>query len=208
MIRLPFSKMLIHCIMSILTSLFLRSSSTRWRQKETILGLIFSKIELYKIHSRNEMLKHLELRHRTHRGGWKNKRRDLIWWARIPRLERWWMVSRWRGNNCLGPVMGHLGKGDSLDCSQKNYFWSIDHWNSSYQLKAIFNWSFERARRNGILGLGWMMWTTLLETTQWMICLSSETDGTHGKSTFEDDPGQLLLRCKLGTKCKCWEWFW
>lgn len=25
-------------------------------------------------------------------------------------------------------------------------------------------------------------------------CLSSEMDGTHGKSTFEDDPGQQLLR--------------
>ena len=36
-------------------------------------------------------------------------------------------------------------------------------------------------------------------------CLSSETDVTHGKSTFEDDPEQQLLRCKLGTKCKCWE---
>ena len=36
-------------------------------------------------------------------------------------------------------------------------------------------------------------------------CLSSEMDGTHGKSTFEDDPKQQLLRCRLGTKCKCWE---
>ena len=47
-------------------------------------------------------------------------------------------------------------------------------------------------------------------------CLSSEMDGTHGKSTFKDDPGQQLLRrqtivkwhnggYKLGTKCKCWE---
>ena len=46
--------------------------------------------------------------------------------------------------------------------------------------------------------------------------LSSEMDGTHGRSTFEDDLGQQLLRrriivkghnggCKLGTKCKCWE---
>ena len=36
-------------------------------------------------------------------------------------------------------------------------------------------------------------------------CLSSEMEETHGKSTFEDDPEQQLLRCKLGTKCKCWE---
>ena len=36
-------------------------------------------------------------------------------------------------------------------------------------------------------------------------CLSSEMDETHGKSIFEDDPEQQLLRCKLGTKCKCWE---
>ena len=47
-------------------------------------------------------------------------------------------------------------------------------------------------------------------------CLSSEMNGTHGKSTFEDDPRHQLLReaahgklaqwrCKLGTKCKCWE---
>ena len=36
-------------------------------------------------------------------------------------------------------------------------------------------------------------------------CLSSEMDGTHGKYTFEDDPEQQLLGCKLGTKCKCWD---
>ena len=36
-------------------------------------------------------------------------------------------------------------------------------------------------------------------------CLSSEMDGTHGNPTFEDDHGQQLLRCKLGTKCKYWE---
>ena len=47
-------------------------------------------------------------------------------------------------------------------------------------------------------------------------CLSSEMDENHGKSTFEDDLGQQLLRraahgklaqwrCKLGTECKCWE---
>ena len=30
--------------------------------------------------------------------------------------------------------------------------------------------------------------------------LSWEMDGTHGKSTFEDDPEQQLLRCKLGTR--------
>ena len=45
--------------------------------------------------------------------------------------------------------------------------------------------------------------------------LSSEMDGTHGRTTFEDDPEQQLVRrqlivkwhkdgCKLGTKCKCW----
>ena len=39
------------------------------------------------------------------------------------------------------------------------------------------------------------MWTTLLKTTQWMIfCLSSKMDGTHGRTTFEDDPEQQLLR--------------
>ena len=47
-------------------------------------------------------------------------------------------------------------------------------------------------------------------------CLSSEMDGTHGRTTFEDDPEQQLLRraaqgrlaqwrCKLGAKYKCWE---
>ena len=36
-------------------------------------------------------------------------------------------------------------------------------------------------------------------------CLSPEMEGTHGKFTFEDDPEQQLLRCKLGTKCKSWE---
>ena len=39
------------------------------------------------------------------------------------------------------------------------------------------------------------MWTTLLKTTQWMIfCLSSGMDGTHGRTTFGDDPEQELLR--------------
>ena len=55
---------------------------------------------------------------------------------------------------------------------KKNYFWSIDYWNSSFQLKAIYNWSFEIAQGNGILGLGWRMWTTLLKTTQGMILLA------------------------------------
>ena len=47
-------------------------------------------------------------------------------------------------------------------------------------------------------------------------CLSSEMDGTHGRTTFEDDPDQRLPRrvvlgrmaqwpCKLGTKCYFWE---
>ena len=35
--------------------------------------------------------------------------------------------------------------------------------------------------------------------------VSTEMDGTHGNSIFEDDPKQQLLKCKLGTKCKCWE---
>ena len=46
--------------------------------------------------------------------------------------------------------------------------------------------------------------------------LSPEMDGTHEKSTFEDDIGQQLprkaaygelaqWRCKLGTKSSCWE---
>ena len=46
--------------------------------------------------------------------------------------------------------------------------------------------------------------------------LSLEMDGTHGRTTSEDDPEHQLLRrqtivkChngrrKLGTKCKCWE---
>ena len=47
-------------------------------------------------------------------------------------------------------------------------------------------------------------------------CLSPEMNGTHGKSTFGDDIGQQLprraahgglaqWRCKLGTRCNCWE---
>ena len=47
-------------------------------------------------------------------------------------------------------------------------------------------------------------------------CLSPEMYGTHGWTTFEDDPDQRLprrvvhgrmaqWRCKLGTECKCWE---
>src|SRR6266496_4328898 len=47
-------------------------------------------------------------------------------------------------------------------------------------------------------------------------CLSSEMDGTHGRTTFEDDSEQQLLRraahgiwpnggASLGSKCKCWE---
>ena len=33
------------------------------------------------------------------------------------------------------------------------------------------------------------MWTALLKTMQWMIfSLSSEMDGTHGRTTPEDDP--------------------
>ena len=47
-------------------------------------------------------------------------------------------------------------------------------------------------------------------------CLLSEMDGTHGRTTSEDDPEQQLLRravhgrltqwrCKLGTNCNCWE---
>ena len=118
MIQLFFSKMLIHCIILILTSFLSRASSNYDDGREgNSTGLIFAKIELYKINSRNEMLEHLELRHKAHREGWKNKQQGLIWWATIPRLERWWMVSRWRGNNCHDPVTGHLGKGDSLDCS-------------------------------------------------------------------------------------------
>ena len=76
----------------ILTSSLLRSSSMWWRRKETQLGLIFSKIELYKINTRNEMLKHLKLRHKTHPEGWKNKWRGLIWWATIPHMKGWWWV--------------------------------------------------------------------------------------------------------------------
>ena len=51
--------------------------------------------------------------------GMEEQRQGLIWWATIPRLERWWMVSRWRGNNCHDSVTGHLGKSDSLNCSLK-----------------------------------------------------------------------------------------
>ena len=47
-------------------------------------------------------------------------------------------------------------------------------------------------------------------------CLSPEMDGTHDRTTLEDDLGEQQLRgaahgklaqwrCKLGTKCKCWE---
>ena len=35
-------------------------------------------------------------------------------------------------------------------------------------------------------------------------CLSSEMDGTHGKSTFKDDPGQQLLRRAAHGKLARW----
>ena len=52
---------------------------------------------------------------------------------------------------------------------KKNYFWYGDHWNSLYQPKAIHQQSFGEVQRNGMPRLEWMMWTTLLKTTQWMI---------------------------------------
>ena len=49
---------------------------------------------------------------------------------------------------------------------------------------------FEGVRENDTLGLGWTMWTTLLKTTQGVICLSPEMVGTPGGTTFEDGPYQ------------------
>ena len=117
-IQLCFSNMLIHCFKLILTSLLSRSSSNMW-STERDMSTWMDHPNDHKTNSRNDMLKHLELRHQTHREGWKNKRHGLIWWATIPRLERWWMVPRWRGNNFHGPVTGHLEKGESLNCSLK-----------------------------------------------------------------------------------------
>ena len=39
-------------------------------------------------------------------------------------------------------------------------------------------------------------------------CLSSEMDGTHGKSTFEDDPGQQQLRRAAHGKLARWGASW
>ena len=39
-------------------------------------------------------------------------------------------------------------------------------------------------------------------------CLSSEMDGTHGKSTFEDEPGQQLLRRAAHGKLARWGASW
>ena len=39
-------------------------------------------------------------------------------------------------------------------------------------------------------------------------CLSSEMDGTHGKSTIEDEPGQQLLRRAAHGKLARWGASW
>ena len=39
-------------------------------------------------------------------------------------------------------------------------------------------------------------------------CLSSKMDGTHGRTTFEDDPGQQLLRRTAHGKLARWGASW
>ena len=97
---------------------------------------------------------------------------------------------------------------------KKNYFWYRDHWNSLYQPEANHNQSFDGVRKNDILGQnGWCGLPCWRQHKGWF-WLSPEMDGTHGKSTSEDNPEQQWLRkathgklahwrCKLGTKCKC-----
>ena len=50
--------------------------------------------------------------------------------------------------------------------------------------------SFEGVRENDTLGLGWTMWTTLLNDNTRVIFLSLEMVGTPGGTTFEDGPYQ------------------
>ena len=50
-----------------------------------------------------------------------------------------------------------------------------------------------------------MMGTTLLKTTRWMIlAYHRKIDGTHGRTTFEDDPEQQLLRGAAHGKLAQW----
>ena len=76
---------------------------------------------------------------------------------------------------CHDTITRHLRGGDSWNyplSGKKNYFWYRDHWNSLYQPKAIYERLFDGVRESDTLGLEWMMWTTLLKTTQGMILLA------------------------------------
>ena len=134
--------MLIHCIILILTS-FLSGASSNYDdgREGNSTGLIFSKIELCKINSRNEMLKHLELRHKTHREGWKNKQWGLIWWATIPHIDN--MVHGFQSSEELIAMIPWRSTSRKVTraitplSGKKNYFWYLDHWNFLYQPKAI-----------------------------------------------------------------------
>ena len=57
---------------------------------------------------------------------------------------------------------------------KKNYLWFKNHRNSLYQPKAIHQQLICGVQRNGIPRLEWMMWITLLKTTQWMILVTGE----------------------------------
>ena len=93
--------MLIHCIILILTSFLSRASSNYDDGREgNSTGLIFSKIELYKINSWSETLEQLL----SWGSGWKENR-----WQRFQVARRNWHDS----------ITGHLRKGDSLNYSLK-----------------------------------------------------------------------------------------
>ena len=78
---------------------------------------------------------------------------------------------------------------------KKNYFWSIDHWNSSYQPKAITNDHVKELEEMAYSDKnGWCGLPCWRQCNEWFFCLSSEMDRTHGRTTFEDDPEQQLLR--------------
>ena len=91
---------------------------------------------------------------------------------------------------------------------KKNYFWPIDHWNSLYQPKAFTNDhvnEFERMAypyQNGWCGLP--CWR---QRNRW-ICLPPEMNGTHDRTTSEDDPGQQLLRRTTHGKLAQWGASW
>ena len=77
--------------------------------------------------------------------------------------------------SCHDPITRHLKEGDSQKYSLK---WQKELLLIQRSLKLFIpasgnhKWSCEGARRNGILELEWMMWTTWFKTTQWMILLA------------------------------------